>query len=250
VYRLFTPLIVRVFRSRVFFSRRGFPIGVPPGRVLDIGCGSGQFLRALRFFGWEVAGVEIGDVAAETARQTLDGPVFVGDVHDAGFEPDSFDFVHMSHVIEHMADPVKSMRAVADLVRPGGLVYIEAPNLDSWNVKRCGAYWFPYEAPRHLHMFSPTTLTRIIEEAGLSVERSRTWFFPTLYRWEDTFRQEEALGGLLPAEQRPRMRWHRRPRAGALFARRAMAHVVDRNNGDLVGVWARRPTSSVSSPDS
>lgn len=240
-YRALTPLLGPALQKKVFVGRHGFPVGIKPGRALDVGCGSGQFMRLLQYFGWDVAGVEIDPEAVETAHRTTTTEVFAGEVQDAPYEPGSFDFVHMSHVIEHMADPVTSLRAVAALVKPGGSVYIEAPNGDSWNTKPCGAYWFGYDAPRHLHMFSPETLAETVEAAGLVTDRMSTWWFSGMYRWEDTYRQEDERGSLLPAAERPRMRARRWPRALALGARSRAAHVVKPMNADIVGAWAHRP---------
>lgn len=250
VFRALKSVLGPALARRVFVGRHGFPIGIPQGRALDVGCGSGQFMRLLQYFGWEVAGVEIDPVAVETAQRTTTTEVFAGEVQDAPFAPASFDFVHMSHVIEHMADPVASLRAVAALVKPGGAVYIEAPNGDSWNTRHCREYWFGYDAPRHLHMFSPETLAETAAAAGLVVDRSTTWWFNGIYRWEDTYRQEDELSALLPADERPRMRLKRRPRAVALGMRAKAAHLVKPGNADIVGLWAHRPHASGAEPRS
>ena len=105
---------------RATYGFRGFPEWVPDGRALDLGCGNGLFLHCIRRHGWDVVGVELSADAAKAARDTFNITVHVGDLNDAPIEDQSLDFVHMSHVIEHMPYPMETLRRVASLLRPGG----------------------------------------------------------------------------------------------------------------------------------
>lgn len=100
---------------------------VPPGRLLDIGCGYGQFLRACRQRGWQVQGVELGGPACARARaEGLE--VFHGTLSQAAFADNTFDLVTLWNVLDHLVDPLAEVREVRRVLRPGGLIYFRVPN--------------------------------------------------------------------------------------------------------------------------
>ena len=149
---------------------------LPPGegrRLLDVGCGSGAFLSGMRRRGWDVVGVEPDLVAADAARRSgLD--VRDGMLTDAAFADDSFDAIVLSHVIEHVHDPIGLLRECHRVLRPGGTLVIMTPNLTSVGHRRFGADWRGLEPPRHLHIFSVDALARCVERVALEVSRVRT----------------------------------------------------------------------------
>lgn len=230
--RMVRPIASRlVANSALYGMADKFPHYRPGGRALDIGCGNGSFLTYLKHHGWEVAGVELSAAAARAAKEQFGIDVFVGDLADAPFAPASFDFIHLSHVIEHVPDPTAVLRSAASLLRPGGTVYIETPNEASFGAHVCGEYWFPWESPRHLYVFSPATLRGCIEAAGLRVTRMWTGKFHNLFAWEDTYRQEEC-GATVPV--RPSLRTYRRPRAVVLDAARRVTVILRPLSGDIL----------------
>ncbi len=139
-----------------------------PGRLLDVGCGNGERLAALRARGWDVVGQEIDPVAAEMAVACHGVAVRVGPLGDVGLPECAFDAVTMNHVIEHVPDPVALLRTCRALVKPGGAIVCVTPNLDSWGHRRFGRCWLGLDSPRHLHVFSPTSLRIVAERAGLT----------------------------------------------------------------------------------
>lgn len=240
--RALQPLIRQAFGHRVPYGYgERFPDYKPCGRALEIGCGSGTFLGLLKHHGWQVAGVELSARAAAAAKEKLGVDVFVGPLEAAGFAADSFDYIHMSHVIEHLPDPVQSLREVRRLLKPGGEVYIETPNIDSLDYRQSGRYWFPLDTPRHLFLFAPTTLRRAVSEAGLQVHRLCTgvanyYDLAELYRREE--RESRAPGYRLMTHERPplafsarlrcqwlalsaRLNYLRQPQAGSILYCRA-----------------------------
>jgi SAM-dependent methyltransferase len=142
----------------------------PGGRLLDYGCGNGGFLAFMRGLGWAVAGYEPDADAAAAARDRYlleirgpDGPAF----------PDgSFGAITMSHVIEHVPDPIATLRDCARLLEADGQLTIVTPNAASLGHRLTGASWRGLEVPRHLHLFSPATLAECVRRAGLAVERA------------------------------------------------------------------------------
>ena len=150
--------------------------GLPPGngrRLLDVGCGSGAFLSGMRERGWTVVGVEPDPVAAAAARRNgID--VRDGMLADAAFTDDAFDAIVLSHVIEHVHDPIALLRECSRVLRPGGTLVMMTPNLTSVGHQRFGADWRGLEPPRHLHIFSVDSLAACARSAGLAVSEVRT----------------------------------------------------------------------------
>lgn len=135
-------------------------------RVLDVGSGSGGFLVLAQALGWQTYGVEFDPEAANRARQArceiLGRQV---DDLDVGYEQ-YFDAVTLSHVIEHVRDPTATLRHCRRVLKPGGRVWIETPNIDSVGYEIYGPCWRGLEPPRHLILFNPAALRSCLERAG------------------------------------------------------------------------------------
>ena len=167
--RRFHPLLewaVTVFRKRRVWQIQRF---VATGRALDVGCGRGITLSQLRDEGWATAGVEISETAAAQARAALGDSIFVGDVVEGPWEPESFDVVVLWHVLEHLPDPFAVLAKTRQLLRPGGLLVIAVPNLESLQALATGGRWFHLDVPRHYWHFGTRILTRLLEAKGFRI---------------------------------------------------------------------------------
>ena len=143
------------------------------GSALDVGCGKGLFLAGLRERGWQVAGTELSEVSSAYARsQGL--PVLTTDVETAPYEPGSFDLITLFHVLEHLPSPASTLTVLHKLLRPGGLLLIEVPNIGSWYARTFGDDWFHYDVPRHLYHFDKQTLHRLMTDHQFVVTRTST----------------------------------------------------------------------------
>jgi SAM-dependent methyltransferase len=136
------------------------------GRLLDVGCGDGTFLGEMSRAGWDVQGLEPDPEAAALARKT-GVPVVETPLEDASFEAESFDAVTMSHVIEHMHDPVGALHTCRHILRPGGTLWLATPNLESRGHALFGRDWIGLDPPRHLVLFTRASLANALEQAGL-----------------------------------------------------------------------------------
>lgn len=163
------------------------------GTLLDIGCSSGGFLGFFQGESWKLYGIEMSSDCARRAEQRTGAQVFVGDILDAPFVSESFDVITCFDVLEHLYEPRRVMARVAKWLKPGGIFYVQVPNLDSAEARVFGSYWHGLELPRHLFHYSPASLRFLAESAGLQVLSLETRRNPAVgtslrYVWDDVFR--------------------------------------------------------------
>jgi SAM-dependent methyltransferase len=137
-----------------------------PGSVLDIGCGPGVLINQMRSRGWRVRGTERSPSAAQQARDVFHLDVSAVDVEELVAAGASYDAVVLWHVAEHLHTPAVTVRAIARLLRPGGVLLVAVPNFGSPEARIGRAGWFHLDVPRHLVHFTPATLTAILDAAG------------------------------------------------------------------------------------
>jgi len=142
-----------------------------PGRLLEIGCGDGKFLDRMKGCGWTVEGVDFDAQAARAAMENFGIEVKVGRLEEMRYPDDSFDAVTLQHVIEHVFDPVATMREVFRILKPGGTVVVLTPNAGSLGQRTFGTNWRGLEPPRHIQLFTPGTLDFVARKAGLETVR-------------------------------------------------------------------------------
>jgi SAM-dependent methyltransferase len=140
-------------------------------RILDIGCGTGLFLKLAREVGHDVSGIELSESAAEYGRQVYSLPIQCATLESADLAEDSFDVVTMWHVLEHLPDPIAALAKVRRVLRPDGVVLFAVPNIASAEARVFGRRWFSLDIPRHLLHFSPDSARRAVESAGMSLLR-------------------------------------------------------------------------------
>lgn len=143
------------------------------GRILDIGCGRGLFLHVMQGHGWEVTGVEFNRKTAENLSRTYSIPVVHGDMAEWNFPDASFDVVTMYHVLEHLQNPLETIRKCSSLLRRGGLMVVSVPNIYGVQATFGKRHWFHLDPPLHLHHFSEEGLANILRGASFRIERTR-----------------------------------------------------------------------------
>jgi len=135
--------------------------GVVPGRMLDVGCGSGSLLERFAERGWETYGVDPSNSAVAAAARR-GARVHQGTLRDQPWEPGSFQLVTFEHSLEHIGDPIDALRRARELLAPGGLLLVIVPNWACWQRRLLFRNrWFPLDLPRHQQHFSPRALERL-----------------------------------------------------------------------------------------
>jgi len=143
------------------------------GSILDIGCGSGGFLRSLDTQRWQKYGVEVSPVPAKSAQQQVDIDVFVGDLREANFLDDQFDVITLWHVFEHLHEPREVLQEIKRILKRGGLLLIAVPNFESLERKLTKEEWYHLDIPRHLFHFSPETIGKMLRKANFKILKVR-----------------------------------------------------------------------------
>lgn len=165
------------FASLPFLPWRARLAVVPPyragGWLLDVGCGNGAYLRAMRDLGWEVYGVEIHAETTRRAREAWGLDVRQGTLEEAGFPDGAFDVITFWHTLEHLPSPRRTLAECLRLLRPGGLVMLETPNLGGPGARLFGGRWFHLDAPRHFYAFTPDTLRNLLVQVGFTAVQMR-----------------------------------------------------------------------------
>jgi 2-polyprenyl-3-methyl-5-hydroxy-6-metoxy-1,4-benzoquinol methylase len=141
---------------------------LPNGRLLDVGCGSGEWLLTMRGLGWEVEGVDFDDAAVRIGRQR-GLMVRFGSVEQQNYPEESFDAIILNHVIEHVPEPVGTLNECRRILKRGGKLVLCTPNSSSLGHRVFKENWRGLEPPRHLHLFSPQSLRRLL---GLAAFRN------------------------------------------------------------------------------
>ncbi len=143
----------------------------PGGKLLEIGCGNGDLLERMAALGWQVQGIEPDSKSADIAL-ARGLPVIVGELGDLDeldeqkFGPGAFDAIIMSHVIEHVADPVALLRACRRILKTDGRLVTLTPNLEALGRRWFGRDWLHLDPPRHLHLFTPESMLIACDQAG------------------------------------------------------------------------------------
>ena len=150
--------------ERFYFSFfRNIPLK-RKGRLLDVGCGNGGYMYALKELGWDVVGVDIA--YTDNAKSELGLEIHEGDLLKMNFAPKSFDAVTFWWTLEHMYEPGAMLKEAHRILKDDGVAVIGVPNIDSPEARLFKKHWFHLFVPRHLYQFSPDSLTKCLHNAG------------------------------------------------------------------------------------
>jgi len=172
-YRTVKPLLAERYGRDLAEMERLLPT-TEDASLLDVGSSYGWFLEVAAERGWRTTGVEVTDETAAVARAAgID--VRTGTLADAAFGDGAFDVVCLWDVLEHITDVDAFLAEVRRVLRPGGLLAVQSPNIRSVMARAAGAEWSWLLAPYHVWHFTPSSLRATLSKRGFTVERSMTW---------------------------------------------------------------------------
>ena len=165
------------------------------GRLLDVGCGAGDYLAAMASLGWECSGIDASETALSLAHGKVPGArLHRGTLESAALPRQAFEVVTLWHTLEHLPDPLKALDRIHDLLTPQGRLLVAVPNIDSFEAKVLGSRWLEMDIPGHLYYFSLKTLRALLEKAGFECARSRPQIHPSTVSDSLDFYLDDLLG--------------------------------------------------------
>jgi len=145
---------------------------IRPGKLLDVGCAYGFFMRVANGRGWQSIGVELSEKAADYAKNSLGLNVLCGDIETVSLSNNSFNLITLWDVIEHLSKPRSVLEKLHDILVDGGLLALTTPDIESLPAKLTGQRWLGFKSSaEHLWYFSKQTITRLLEKTGFKVEK-------------------------------------------------------------------------------
>ncbi len=154
--------------------------------ILDIGCGTGDFLAACKNNAWQITGVEPNKKAREIAYKKFDidkkkSILLNEDLEQVLSSNKKFDVISMWHVLEHVPNLETYISKLKKLLKPGGTIIIAVPNFKSFDASYYGKYWAAYDVPRHLWHFSKKSIQRLFKKQNLEVVETLPMKFDSYY---------------------------------------------------------------------
>ncbi|MBS1490093.1 MAG: class I SAM-dependent methyltransferase [Bacteroidetes bacterium] len=146
-------------------------------KILDIGCGTGDFLKEMKENSWTAMGVE----PSETARLKAQEKELKIVKHIDEIEGDTFSAITLWHVLEHLHNPNEYLKKIYSLLSSSGKLIIAVPNLESYDANHYKEYWAAYDVPRHLWHFNKTTIKKMIEQYGFELKEIKPLKFDSFY---------------------------------------------------------------------
>jgi 2-polyprenyl-3-methyl-5-hydroxy-6-metoxy-1,4-benzoquinol methylase len=137
-------------------------------KILDIGCGTGEFILYCKRNGFEVQGIEPGMKPRSFAQKEYELDVHEEEYLENKLTPE-FDIITLWHVLEHVHPLNERMKKIAAILKPGGTIIIAVPNCDSWDAGHYGKYWAAYDVPRHLYHFSQENMQLLSKNHQLKI---------------------------------------------------------------------------------
>lgn len=150
------------------------------GNLLDIGCGTGEFLKTCKDAKWNVTGIEPDENTRKRVIEKYELNVQPED-HIKQFDPESFDVITMWHVLEHVPFLNERLEDLKRLIKPNGLIIIAVPNCNSLDAKIYKEKWAAYDVPRHLYHFTPNDISTLFKKHGLKLNNMLPMIFDSFY---------------------------------------------------------------------
>jgi 2-polyprenyl-3-methyl-5-hydroxy-6-metoxy-1,4-benzoquinol methylase len=150
------------------------------GKLLDVGCGTGDFLFAAKNNGWNVTGIEPNKNARKIANKKNTNTIF-NTIKLESLPSNSFDVITLWHVLEHLPNLEKQIEVFKKLLKPNGTIIIAVPNYNSFDANYYKEYWAAYDVPRHLWHFSQNSIKNLFEKFQIKLNKTIPMKFDSFY---------------------------------------------------------------------
>lgn len=170
-YEKKASFIKKLFKKYIINIGTLDPRFASPGRILDIGCGSGKFLYVMKQKNWQVYGAEVNVDAARLGNELEQLNIYPGDLISANYQSEFFDYIRSNHSFEHITNPEPILEEIHRLLKKDGKLLIGVPNIDSFNGRLFKKYWWYLGAPVHPFNYSVATLSAILKKHGFAIEK-------------------------------------------------------------------------------
>lgn len=172
IYKLVRKVTIR---KKTQWLKKHVPL---QGRLLDIGCGTGYFLKEAQNKGWKVTGIEPNDTARKLSKQK---GLKVFRALEKIEEGEKFDAITLFHVIEHVHEIRKTAKKLNNILNKDGRIFMAVPNHQSYDAKYYGKFWAAWDVPRHLYHFDQESMNQMAEQYGWEIEKVIPMKFDSYY---------------------------------------------------------------------
>jgi len=148
--------------------------------LLDMGCGTGDFLETAQQNNWQVSGIEPNSDAREIANRKTNQSVY-DTAQLSKFESNTFDVITLWHVLEHVPNLEEHITIFKKLLKPNGTLVIAVPNYNSFDAKHYKQFWAAYDVPRHLWHFNQASISKLVSKQTFKVEKVKPMWFDAFY---------------------------------------------------------------------
>ncbi|MFV9507798.1 MAG: class I SAM-dependent methyltransferase [Oscillochloridaceae bacterium umkhey_bin13] len=208
--------------------------------ILEIGSATGEFLHELQRKGRkQLLGIDLSEHAAKVARERYGIDVRSGELDDLNLTAQNFDLVIMRHVLEHVSNPLKTLRYITSILKPNGYCIFTIPNIDSHTMRIFGKDWYGYQFPRHFHLFPNSTLALLLKLSGLDLKATVYITTPNIWIGSSRFALERRKFTRLAKFMR-----YQNPLAIALFAPLGIYSAAIRSSG-VIRIVAQRAKHTI-----
>ena len=153
---------------------------IKEGQILDIGCGTGEFLNAMQQNKFVATGIEPDKDARKHAKRNYGLAVYdESDIN--GLSKKYYDVITLWHVLEHIFHLNERISQIKELITEDGILVVALPNPSSWDAKHYGKFWAAYDCPRHLYHFDQPSVKRIFNNHGFEVVNQKPMYFDSFY---------------------------------------------------------------------
>lgn len=180
----------KTLMSKVYTSVRNYTIGrkvqminelcKTKGTLLDVGCGTGNFIQACKQNGWMITGTEPDQEARNVASKRV-GAAIVDSINHKELEGKSFDIITLWHVLEHIHLLNETVDWLKEHLNPNGKIIIAVPNPQSYDAEKYGMFWAAYDVPRHLYHFTKASMKKLMENHSLKLVKILPMWFDSFY---------------------------------------------------------------------